>query len=121
MNLNQITLPVTDMEISAKFYRDLGFTQIVDTPHYARFECPDGESTFSLSLEQGEFGCGAVIYFEHEKLDELVKDLKLKVLYFYKNLLIRAIYGERRYCTIRQVTKLSFIGLVKIGLIHLGV
>ena len=28
MNLNQITLPVTDMEISTKFYRDLGFTQI---------------------------------------------------------------------------------------------
>jgi catechol 2,3-dioxygenase-like lactoylglutathione lyase family enzyme len=55
MNLNQITLPVTDMEISTKFYRDLGFTQIVDTPHYARFECPDGDSTFSLSLDRGEF------------------------------------------------------------------
>ena len=65
MNLNQITLPVTDMEISTKFYRDLGFTQIVDTPHYARFECPDGDSTFSLSLDRGEFDCGTVIYFEH--------------------------------------------------------
>ena len=32
MNLNQVTLPVNDMEMSTKFYRDLGFTQIVDTP-----------------------------------------------------------------------------------------
>ncbi|PCC10258.1 VOC family protein [Pseudoalteromonas sp. JB197] len=85
MNLNQITLPVTDMEISTKFYRDLGFIQIVDTPHYARFECPDGDSTFSLSLEEGEFGCGAVIYFEHEKLDELVKSLKIKGFVFLQD------------------------------------
>ncbi|KPV99192.1 MULTISPECIES: VOC family protein [unclassified Pseudoalteromonas] len=82
MNLNQITLPVTDMEISTKFYRDLGFTQIVDTPHYARFECPDGDSTFSLSLDRGEFDCGMVIYFEHEQLDELVETLKVKGFVF---------------------------------------
>jgi len=31
VNLNQVTLPVNDMEMSTKFYRDLGFTQIVDT------------------------------------------------------------------------------------------
>jgi len=48
----------------------LGFTQIVDTPHYARFECPAGDSTFSLVLDDGEYANGAVIYFEHEKLDE---------------------------------------------------
>ena len=51
MNLNQVTLPVNNMEKSTEFYRTLGFTQIVDTPHYARFECPEGDSTFSLSLE----------------------------------------------------------------------
>jgi len=78
MNLNQVTLPVNDMEKSTKFYRDLGFTQIVDTPHYARFECPEGDSTFSLSLNDSEFSCGAVIYFEHEKLDEWVKELQTK-------------------------------------------
>ena len=82
MNLNQITLPVRDMEISTKFYRDLGFTQIVDTPHYSRFECPDGGSTFSLSLEGGELVCGTVIYFEHEQLDELVNTLKIKGFVF---------------------------------------
>ena len=82
VNLNQITLPVIDMEISTKFYRDLGFTQIVDTPHYSRFECPDGGSTFSLSLETGELVCGTVIYFEHEQLDELVNTLKAKGFVF---------------------------------------
>lgn len=78
MNLNQITLPVNNMKKSTKFYRDLGFTQIVDTPHYARFECPEGDSTFSLSLDNSDFVSSAVIYFEHEKLDEWVKNLKEK-------------------------------------------
>jgi catechol 2,3-dioxygenase-like lactoylglutathione lyase family enzyme len=82
VNLNQITLPVKDMEISTKFYRDLGFTQIVETPNYARFECPDGGSTFSLSLHGSEIFCGAVIYFEHEQLDEWVETLKLKGFVF---------------------------------------
>ena len=51
MNLNQITLPVNNMEKATEFYRKMGFLQIVDTPHYARFECPEGTSTFSLSLD----------------------------------------------------------------------
>jgi catechol 2,3-dioxygenase-like lactoylglutathione lyase family enzyme len=66
------------MDKSTKFYRDLGFTQIVDTPHYARFECPDGDATFSLSLEKINVVCGTVIYFEHEKLDDWVNKLKVK-------------------------------------------
>ncbi|GHE92995.1 VOC family protein [Thalassotalea profundi] len=82
MNLNQITLPVKDMVVSTKFYRDLGFTQIVDTPHYARFECPDGDSTFSLSLDSEFSSGGTVIYFEHQKLDELVNGLKVKGFVF---------------------------------------
>ncbi len=84
MNLNQITLPVRDMDEATAFYRQMGFLQIVDTPHYARFECPDGGSTFSLSLaeDDGEFKNGAVIYFEHEKLDELVDSLVAKGFVF---------------------------------------
>jgi catechol 2,3-dioxygenase-like lactoylglutathione lyase family enzyme len=78
MNLNQVTLPVNNMEKSTQFYQDLGFTQIVDTPHYARFECPEGDSTFSLSLENSDAKCGAVIYFEHQQLDDWVIKLKLK-------------------------------------------
>lgn len=76
MNLNQITLPVNDMNLASAFYRKLGFTQIVDTPHYARFECPTGNASFSLSLERENFSNGAVIYFEHEALDEWVQELK---------------------------------------------
>lgn len=75
MNLNQVTLPVHDMELGCLFYLKLGFTQIVDTPHYARFVCPDGHSTFSLSLEEGEIQNQSTIYFETEKLDEVVNEL----------------------------------------------
>ncbi len=75
MNLNQITLPVNDIVSANEFYLKLGFTQIVDSAQYSRFECPVGNSSFSLSLEKGEFNNGAVIYFEHEELDELVQKL----------------------------------------------
>ena len=82
MNLNQITLPVKNMNEATDFYRKMGFLQIVDTPHYARFECPMGSSTFSLSLEDVDFKNGSVIYFEHEKLDELVEQLLAKGFVF---------------------------------------
>lgn len=75
MDLNQVTLPVRDMDAATAFYRRMGFLQIVDTPHYARFECPKGGATFSLSLHDGEIENRSVIYFEDEKLDELVDRL----------------------------------------------
>ena len=75
MELNQITLPVSDMKKAVDFYLTLGFTQIVDTPHYARFSCPQGAATFSLSLETEMTANSAIIFFEHEALDELVKSL----------------------------------------------
>jgi len=77
MKMNQVTLPVSDMDDAADFYRRMGFLQIVDTPHYARFECPEGDGTFSLSLAEG-CSNGSVIYFEHEALDSLVANLKEK-------------------------------------------
>ncbi len=82
MNLNQVTLPVSNMDKATNFYRTLGFTQIVDTPHYARFECSEGGSTFSLSLETSDFLNGAVIYFEHEELDKWVEELQSKGINF---------------------------------------
>lgn len=75
MNLNQITMPVSNMGEATKFYLKLGFTQIVDTPHYARFECPEGDATFSLSLDNETYKNGSVIYFEHEELDQWVEEL----------------------------------------------
>lgn len=82
MNLNQVTLPVLNMEESTEFYRKMGFLQIVDTPQYARFECPEGNSTFSLELEEGTFANGAIIYFESENVDELVEELETKGFVF---------------------------------------
>ena len=82
MKLNQITLPVKNMSQATDFYRRLGFLQIVDTPHYARFESQDGDATFSLDLNTGEQINPTVIYFEHEALDELVKELKARGVVF---------------------------------------
>ena len=49
MNLNQVTLPATELEDSVDFYCRTGFEQIVGSPDYARVECPAGDSTFSLN------------------------------------------------------------------------
>ena len=78
MNLNQVTIPAINMEASTAFYRTMGFLQIVDTPHYARFECPEGDATFSLSLKEAANTDGFAIYFESSDLDRLVKNLILK-------------------------------------------
>lgn len=82
MELNQVTLPVTDMDKAVQFYLTLGFTQIVDTQHYARFSCPKGEATFSLVLATNEEKNSAVIYFEHQNLDQLYNELCQKGIEF---------------------------------------
>ena len=78
MNLNQITIPSLDLEKSVDFYQKLGLKLIVDAlPRYVRFECPEGESTFSVHLvDQLPQGDGIHLYFETDKLDEEVKRLK---------------------------------------------
>lgn len=49
MNLNQITIPSLDLEQSIPFYETLGLQLIVKAlPHYARFECSNGDATFSI-------------------------------------------------------------------------
>lgn len=82
MNLNQVTLPVAQMEEACRFYRRLGFTQIVETPHYARFQCPAGTVTFSLALAEPGFRNHAVIYFEVDDLDAQVAALREKGVAF---------------------------------------
>ena len=78
MNLNQITLPVTDFERSVDFYRSMGFTLIVHSPpRYARFECPDGDATFSLHASSHPAD-GVVVYFECADLDARVQHLVAK-------------------------------------------
>lgn len=77
MNLNQVTLPAADMDNSASFYLGMGFKKIVHAPGYARFECPEGDSTFSLELAPALApGAGVIIYFECQDLDETVMKLR---------------------------------------------
>ena len=78
MNLNQVTVPSLNLTKSIPFYKKLGLQLIVNAlPHYARFMCPDGNSTFSLhqtkELPKGE---GVYVYFECKNLDEQVKAIQ---------------------------------------------
>ena len=76
MRLNQVTVTVADVEAAIAFYRALGLKLIVKSPHYARFECPEGESTFSIHLGEVPAAPSTVVYFENEQLDAVVKSLK---------------------------------------------
>ena len=84
MNLNQITIPSLDLTKSILFYEKLGLKLIVKAlPHYARFECPNGNSTFSIhQTEKLPQGDGIYVYFECESLDEQVEQLKRKGIQF---------------------------------------
>jgi catechol 2,3-dioxygenase-like lactoylglutathione lyase family enzyme len=76
MNLNQVTISVTDMERSIAFYEALGLRLIVKAlPEYARFECTEGGSTFSLHRVTTKAPCDTWVYFERSDLDEYVASL----------------------------------------------
>ena len=84
MNLNQITIAVTDVEKSIQFYETLGLKLIVKSlPNYARFECPDGDATFSLhQIDMLSKESNVWIYFEVNNLDEYVEQLITKGIQF---------------------------------------
>jgi catechol 2,3-dioxygenase-like lactoylglutathione lyase family enzyme len=77
MNLNQVTVPSKDVAKSIEFYKKLGLKLIVENlPHYARFELPEGDSTFSIHLvENLPSGEGTIVYFESENIDNVVKEI----------------------------------------------
>ena len=78
MRLNQVTVPSIDIEKSVEFYKRLGLIQIVESlPNYARFVCPDGDSTFSIHrVERVATGEKPVVYFECDDLDQTVAELE---------------------------------------------
>jgi catechol 2,3-dioxygenase-like lactoylglutathione lyase family enzyme len=78
MRLNQVTVPALDVEKSVAFYQGLGLRLIVSAmPRYARFECPDGGTTFSIhKVESLPQSPGFVVYFECENLDRKVHELQ---------------------------------------------
>jgi len=84
MNLNQITIPSLDVKKATVFYKTLGLNLIVNAlPRYVRFECPDGDTTFSIhKVNKLPNGTGITIYFEDENLDKLVTNLKQKGITF---------------------------------------
>lgn len=80
MRLNHVTLTVTDLETAIRFYERLGLNLIVlERPRYARFECPDGDTTLSLEGlgADSELPAQATsIHFECDRLDERVAELE---------------------------------------------
>ncbi len=84
MKLNQVTVPSLDLTKSIPFYQSLGLQLIVEAlPHYARFQCPEGGSTFSIhQTAQLPTGDGVHVYFECQNLDEYVKELTGKGIEF---------------------------------------
>src|SRR6478736_2697218 len=77
MNLNQVTVPTTDLARSIEFYRRLGLLLIVsDPPDYARLERSDGAATFSVHRTETQPAVnGPVICFEAANLDTLYAKL----------------------------------------------
>lgn len=76
LNLNQITISVKDVDKSIEFYQKLGLQLIVKAlPHYARFECVAGDTTFSLHQSDAPVNDTTWTYFETDTLDEDVNKL----------------------------------------------
>lgn len=70
--LNQFTLPASDYAASVAFYKQMGLTQIVDSPDngYARFEAANG---VTLSIHKGAApSSGVTTYLESGALDAWV-------------------------------------------------
>ncbi|MEM9263305.1 MAG: VOC family protein [Pseudomonadota bacterium] len=84
LRLNQITIKVSNLDRSIAFYEILGLRLIVNSPgnQYARFECADGGTTFSLSevetVVPGETG----LYFEVDNVTATVDALKADGMVF---------------------------------------
>ena len=78
MRLNQVTAAAIDLEASIGFYQALGLKLIVKSPHYARFELPDGEATLSLHIAKGDIpdANAPQIYFECADVDAEVARLQ---------------------------------------------
>ena len=84
MRLNHITLIVSELERSKRFYQTLGLIQIVDTPpRYARFRMPDGDATLSLEvIDRAPATASVELFFECDALDQTVAALQARGLRF---------------------------------------
>ncbi|WP_179022458.1 VOC family protein [Winogradskyella forsetii] len=89
MNLNQITVSSLDARSAVSFYKKLGLKLIVDAlPRYARLQCPDGDSTFSIhQVEDLPINNSVTLYFEVENLSKTVSELQQKGITFNTEIL----------------------------------
>ena len=76
MDLNQVTVQSLNISESINFYKLLGLILIVEDIHYARFELPNGNATFSVHLSVAQKPSNTVVYFEVDDLVKKVRDLK---------------------------------------------
>ena len=94
MRLNQVTAPARDLDASIAFYQLLGLRLIVKSPHYARFELPEGEATFSLHIVDGDVPRenAPQLYFEFEdaELTNEVGRLKNAGIAFERELVMQS-------------------------------
>jgi catechol 2,3-dioxygenase-like lactoylglutathione lyase family enzyme len=82
MQLNQVTVAVTDIKKAIDFYQLLGLELIVKADHYARFVVPGNNSTFSVHVTEKMVPSSTVVYFEADDVNGLVASLKEKGLVF---------------------------------------
>jgi catechol 2,3-dioxygenase-like lactoylglutathione lyase family enzyme len=82
MRLNQVTLAVSNLDRAVDYYRRLGLRQIVADEAYARFVCPDGNSTLSLERVDTVPSSETTVYFECDDLDATVSRLEEAGLHF---------------------------------------
>lgn len=85
LRLNQVSIKVSNLERSIAFYEILGLKLIVSSGNpYARFECADGGTTFSLvEREEGEVTPGETgLYFEVGNVSATVEALQARGVEF---------------------------------------
>ena len=82
MRLNHVTLTVSNLARSVDYYSRLGLEQIVAAEAYARFACPDGDSTLSLERVDTVPPSATTVYFECEDLEATVSALEAAGLSF---------------------------------------
>ena len=84
MQLNHVTLIVSNLQESLRFYQTLGLNLIVlSAPRYARLTLPDSDDTLSLEVTgEARNESRVQIYLECPELDKVYEDLKIKGLVF---------------------------------------
>jgi catechol 2,3-dioxygenase-like lactoylglutathione lyase family enzyme len=80
MNLNQVTIAVTNIDKACVFYEKLGLELIVRSEHYCRFIVPGNEATFSIHKTERFQSNETVVYFETDNVEKTIDALKAKGL-----------------------------------------